>query len=171
MESSSKQVNHIFLGGPITHLSKHPRTSARVEKFLIIAENTFKEAGWAVHSAHITECFGRDVPTADIIVKRDIEWLSRSSYAIFLLPNDGDQNPLRTDGTFIEIGYAVCAKIPCSILIENTDGHSPMIHGLADFFNQTSLLTIDILRDDPTRIINSIRIASEAILPRRGLVG
>ena len=100
-----------FLGGPITHLLGKSGFDADGEKIFRLAANLLMNRGFEVFSAHLVEDFGRIAKeNDDILVQRDLAWIDTSNFCIFLFPIGADGKPVRTDGSYIELGYALALK-------------------------------------------------------------
>ena len=125
-----------MLGGPIQN-AIHP--SGKFDICLSKNINILFESISSRHkvlSAHISEDFGKITPclTSDEIAQRDFHWVMHCDLLVTILPNDKKNLPLRTDGTFIEIGWASAMKKPILILPESPltyMAHSHLLRGLA----------------------------------------
>ncbi len=75
--------------------------------------------GFGLLSSHLAEDYGREIHE-ETLVQRDNAWLSASDAYVAVLPWGTDE-PIRSDGTFIEIGLALGLGVPCVLLIERGD--------------------------------------------------
>lgn len=124
----------VFLGGPITHLLGKSGFDAGGEKIFRQAANLLNNHGFEVFSAHLLEDFGRIAKeNDDIIVQRDLAWIDASNLCIFIFPIGADGKPVRTDGSYIELGYALALKKRIFIFWEEDVfvHYSPMLRGLS----------------------------------------
>ena len=133
MDSNLHKV--VFIGGPITNLTIGMDFDPSFKELLLSVINIFQEKGYAVKSAHVEEKFGQSrLETDDIIVKRDTQWIDEADICVFLFPTDGAGMPVRTDGTYIELGYAAC-KAKKNIVfwsMNHKNNYSPMFRGMTE---------------------------------------
>ena len=128
-----KEMNKkVFVGGPISNLIKD---NGFDEEFFSIHTriiNELSQLGFQVFSAHVVEEYGRNkIEPDNIIVERDLGWIDEADVCIFLFPSYQHQS-IRTDGTYIELGYATsrCSRIICFWDSDNTTAYSPMFRGM-----------------------------------------
>lgn len=124
----------VFIGGPITHLMSEKGFDFDFKKMHERIVEILSKKGYLILSAHIVEKFGENkIEPDEVIVDRDLSWIDDADLCIFLLPTD-ECEPVRTDGTFIEIGYAA-AKCDRNIAfwdLKSKAGYSPMFRGMTD---------------------------------------
>ncbi len=128
-----KMRKTVFIGGPISNLKKVNGLDAFV-KFHSMLINKLSQMGFQVFSAHIVEKYGRNkIEPDDVIVSRDLGWIDETDICIFLFPAY-DYQSIRTDGTYIELGYAasVCNHIICFWDSNNPTAYSPMFRGMTN---------------------------------------
>jgi len=140
----------VFVGGPIQHALIQQRFDARVQQTLAAVLSIVSEVADSVLSAHAAEEFGVLTPKMEsaYIARRDFGWMQRCDAFVAVLPIQPDGAPYRTDGTFIEIGWATAFGKPAVLLVEGPSGneqHSHLVRGMpavADIvnFNLTELL-------------------------------
>lgn len=102
---------------------------------ILNVKKIMENKGYLVLSAHIVENFGKNkMETNKTIVKRDLEWIDQSDICIFLFPTSSDGNPVRTDGTFIELGYAASKKNNILAFWNESckKNYSPMFKGMLE---------------------------------------
>lgn len=120
----------VFLGGPITHLARKGSPNGQYQNvffqvFSVLSEHTH------VKSAHIEENFGNIVFDPSEIARRDLQWIDRAHILLFIFPNCLETAlPLRTDGTFIELGYAATKRKPTAVFMPDIFNHSLLTQGL-----------------------------------------
>ena len=124
----------VFIGGPISHLMREngfDESFIGMHKMVI---KRFEQLGYQTLSAHIVEGYGKNkIDPDDLIVNRDLNWIDEADVCIFLLPSEDDHS-IRTDGTYIELGYASskCRDIYCFWDSANAHFYSPMFRGMFD---------------------------------------
>jgi nucleoside 2-deoxyribosyltransferase len=120
----------LFLGGPITHLKQHRRMYNHCRRlFEHVVEQLTRDAH--VKCAHIHEDFGRLAFSPAEIAERDFRWMDDAHVLVFVLPDFPNMpSPLRTDGTFIELGYAVAQRKPTAVFVPDASRHSLLTQGL-----------------------------------------
>ena len=120
----------MFLGGPITHLVQKGSPNNQYKNlFLEVFSELSKHAH--VNSAHIEEDFGNNIFTPTEIAQRDLKWIDKAHILLFVFPRCLETElPLRTDGTFIELGYAAAKKKPTAVFMSEINNHSLLTQGL-----------------------------------------
>ena len=115
----------VFLGGPFSAaLRKAPdglrfadeTLRANIESALAAVRSTEVE----LLSSHVTDGWGEIDYDADF-AERDLRWVEYCDTYIALLPEDGEGQPYRTDGTFIEIGYAMATGKDVVLVVDNPE--------------------------------------------------
>ncbi len=144
---NNKQINKLFVGGPITEAINKEVFDEKLKLLFKNITSKIKEEGFVCFSAHEAENYGVNIPTSELIVKRDLKHLSESDFNLFLFPNISENVPFRTDGSFIELGYSLKFNHPTVICTESKDlkGHSPMLKGLNAVANNVRFITINDL--------------------------
>ncbi|WP_300461633.1 nucleoside 2-deoxyribosyltransferase [Desulfobacula sp.] len=120
----------MFLGGPITHLAKKGSPNNQYKNIFF---EVFSELSKHAHvkSAHIEEDFGNIIYTPTEIAQRDLNWIDKAHILLFIFPMCFETGmPLRTDGTFIELGYAATKLKPTAVFMADTHNHSLLTQGL-----------------------------------------
>lgn len=123
----------VFVGGPISNL----KTVNGLDDFIKIhlrIINELSQMGFQVFSAHIVEEYGKNkIEPDEVIVDRDLGWIDEADVCIFLFPAY-DYQSIRTDGTYIELGYAAskCNHIICFWDSDNPTAYSPMFRGMTN---------------------------------------
>ena len=129
--------------GPITHaISETGFFNSEIKRLVHLVLDTVHSLG-EVYSAHTTEQFGMaSLPDSGLILERDISWVCAADVVVALLPIVGGE-PLRTDGTYIEIGYALASDTPLIIMwsISHASSYNHLIRGLQ---NRASVRFMDI---------------------------
>jgi len=120
----------IFLGGPITHIANSRKINGQHEElFAEVVE--LLSTDMCVRSAHVVEDFGRRPCSALNTAIRDLQWIDEASVLLFVFPHCLEHHiPLRTDGTFIELGYAAATQKPAAVFMPEPSQHSLLTQGL-----------------------------------------
>jgi 16S rRNA G966 N2-methylase RsmD len=82
------------------------------------------EAGHEVLSAHATDKFGEH-PWDQDFVQRDLSWAEACDCQVVMLPTDGEHRYYRSDGTMLEMGYALAKGKPVIVLAEPIASDNP----------------------------------------------
>jgi nucleoside 2-deoxyribosyltransferase len=153
----------VFLGGPIQYaieVNGHFNHQIRdiIEHFIKIMENKDIK----VFSAHLAEEFGALTPNQDFeqICSRDFNWMNLCDIYMAILPSNDLGNYVRSDGTYIELGWASSLKKPI-ILIGDKSIHnqlSMLVRGLGAI-TYLKYLDINEVINMPEIVINAIQFA------------
>jgi methylase of polypeptide subunit release factors len=87
------------------------------ERYLAVLE-LLERNGIEVLSAHRADQFG-EVDWVDNFVERDLSWVERCDAQLVMLPADSHGEALRSDGTMIEMGYALARGKPVVLLADD----------------------------------------------------
>lgn len=125
--SKDQDIPIVFVGGPFSSALK-PKEEKKdsyyfdngLRKYFETVFEAIKVLGYNILSSHIAEQFGENIPNpVASIVERDKKWLEKSSLFIALIPLGNNGNPYRTDGTFVELGFAIAKGINVLLVIQN----------------------------------------------------
>ncbi len=120
----------VFLGGPITHLAIKGSPNVQYQDIFLQVFAVLSERAH-VYSAHIEEDFGNIVFAPAEIARRDLQWIDSAHILLFIFPHCVETAlPLRTDGTFIELGYAATKQKPTAVFMPNISNHCLLTQGL-----------------------------------------
>jgi nucleoside 2-deoxyribosyltransferase len=124
----------VFLCGPITNVTAGGAFNAAVRHFIESIAERLENAGFSVLSAHREELFGARVPERPIdVFLRDWRFAQIADAMVVVLPADSEGNLIRTDGTFMELGWAVALRKPLFIVTDlAATGRSYLFDGLLD---------------------------------------
>lgn len=147
----------IMLTGPfscfMTKLSSGEYSFDEVQKVRILdVIAMLKEAGHEVLSAHITDAFGEQ-PWDENFVERDLSWAETCDCQVVMLPADLEDGFFRSDGTMLEMGYALAKRKPLVVLAESLN------HEKRSFFIESFVAS------------SACRLVSWNTNPRDALVG
>lgn len=124
----------VFVCGPITRALTGDHFDTRVRDLVLAVTGHLERAGIGVLSAHAEEQWGKSIPaSAAEVLRRD--WaLARSADAlVFVLPADAEGELYRTDGTFIELGWALALDKPLVLVTDlAARGRSYMFDGVLE---------------------------------------
>lgn len=125
----------IFLGGPIQFaFGENGKFNSDIKKTILLLINELKRNEYSVFSAHTSEKFGELTNQIDPsqICLRDNTWMKLCDIYVALIPSDIDGNYLRSDGTYVEIGWASSCNKPIVLILDQsqTDKLSSLVQGL-----------------------------------------
>lgn len=123
----------IFLGGPIRNaIDKDNRFDCKLHELIVRLLADLENSGFLVRSAHREEDFGRIAfdGRSPIVATRDFEWVSSSDIFVAVLPPGSSNQPLRTDGTYVEIGWATALRKPVILVTSEAASYGHIIDGL-----------------------------------------
>lgn len=146
-----------YVIGPITcAISESGVFNPTIQSLVQLTIETLRPLG-EVYSAHLAEGFGT-IPllSSSGILERDITWVSQADAVVALLPVV-DNEPLRTDGTYIEIGFALASETPLIIAwsSHHAERYNHMIRGL-EHCPYVRFLDINELAVNPDLLIDSV---------------
>ena len=110
----------IFLGGPIQYaFDENDRFYDDLKVDIIYYIKYLEERKNVVFSAHIDEKFKKEegVTNIDLIYARDYNWMLECDVYIAVI-NSLNDTIMRSDGTFIEIGWAMALHKPIILIVE-----------------------------------------------------
>lgn len=109
----------IFLCGPISNALQNGGFDPNIRRLLESIEKQLQDGGFIVLSAHRQEDFGKSIPEMpEEVFSRDWQLAQLSSAMVAVLPPDKQGKLYRTDGTFIEIGWALALGKPLFIVTD-----------------------------------------------------
>jgi nucleoside 2-deoxyribosyltransferase len=110
----------VFVGGPIQWaIDRRGSFDPRIRDVLQSVITHLRSRDAVVFSAHVEERFGAvpDLKPCEV-ARRDFQWMCRSDVYLAVLPRNGDGSSVRSDGTYIEIGWASALRKPILVLME-----------------------------------------------------
>jgi tRNA1(Val) A37 N6-methylase TrmN6 len=124
--NDTKRPPRINLGGPFsaalraaskTNLTFNDLTlRSKIEGAIAAILST----GVELLNSHLKDGWG-EIDFGTGYAERDFRWIEECDSYICILPNDADGHPYRTDGTFVEIGYALAAGKDVALLIDSPE--------------------------------------------------
>lgn len=124
----------VFVCGPITTVLQNGTFNASVREAIERIARQIEAEGFVVLSAHREEGYGDRIPTCPgTVFRRDWHMARFASAMVFVLPLDGKGELIRTDGTFMELGWAVALRKPVFIVTPaRGTGRSYLFDGLLE---------------------------------------
>lgn len=141
MEMNDGSINsNVFLGGPFQHVIGTGKECESVFRRRFEEIYRILSQEFTICSAHHAEEYGKVTPqlSPEQIVTRDHGWMMICDLYVAVIPSDEGGNPLRSDGTCIEIGWASALRKPIVLLadvIPLTPTNSSMVRGLHSVAN------------------------------------
>jgi nucleoside 2-deoxyribosyltransferase len=167
----------VFVCGPLTNAleegppEEQPRLDEDLAGFLDLIHGTIEQGRLQVASAHREELSGphqltrpREL-TPGVIAKRDLGWMNDCDAAVFVLGTPS-QPCWRTDGTFIELGWATMLRKPV-VLVGDLDAYSSdLVRGMPDLLQGPPILAPERLQERPALLLAALgRVAPDLALP------
>lgn len=140
----------VFVCGPITNACHtkgfDPNVKAVVESLVEFLE----KAGIETWSAHRLESYGKEIPEfPEHVYTRDWHYASTCSSLVAVLPSDSTGTLYRTDGTFIELGWATALRKRLIIVTDpEATGRSYLLDGLVEACKAVLVPIDDPLRNE-----------------------
>lgn len=130
----------IFLGGPIQYAtSSDGKFDIKIKRLIEIIIKSLNDYGYNVLSAHVAEGFGTHTfrLTDGSICNRDFTWMCESDLYIALILSNDECNLIRSDGTYVEIGWASMQKKPIILIMDSNQFSelSKVVKGLSMITN------------------------------------
>jgi nucleoside 2-deoxyribosyltransferase len=122
----------IFLSGPISNALSDGRFDPTVRTALEEVAGGLERDGFRILSAHRAEAWGQEIPdTPEHVFRRDWHFAQACDAVVVVLPADRRGVLYRSDGVFIEIGWAVALGKPLFVVTDRTaSGGSYLFDGL-----------------------------------------
>ncbi len=122
----------IFLSGPISNALSGERFDPTVRAVLEEVARGLECDGFQILSAHREEIWGRAIPdTPEHVFRRDWHFAQACDATVVVLPADEHGQLYRSDGAFIEIGWAVALGKPLFVVTDRSaSGSSYLFDGL-----------------------------------------
>jgi nucleoside 2-deoxyribosyltransferase len=159
----------VFVCGPITHALTGARLDEELVRFLGLIHDTLEDGGVSVDSAHRVEGWGlrsNDLPPTSI-VERDFAWAKASDAVVAVLELPNQRRPWRTDGTFVELGWASALNKPVIVLSRMDTNQSSLVRGLPSVFKQIQTLSPEDVSKQPESLLELLASLLEQSPPER----
>jgi len=132
----------------------------RLRRLFSSVINALESNGVSVFSAHVAEAFGGydACGQAEMVTRRDFEWMNACDVYVAVLPAAADNLPYRSDGSYVELGWASALGKP--ILLVSIPGldHSLLVHGLG-VLGRIHSVSIEDIEISPERIVEALHAA------------
>jgi nucleoside 2-deoxyribosyltransferase len=134
----------LFVCGPITHALRADGFDPEVRSLVETVTHALSTRGYHLLSAHHLENFGASIPAdAREVFVRDWQLAQQADAMIFLFPSDDEGRLIRTDGTFMELGWASALGKPLFVLADpDSTGRSYLFDGLLSACVQRALIDL-----------------------------
>jgi len=122
----------VFVCGPITHALGDGCFDPRLKDIFERVTRRLEQEGFTILSAHRMEAYGEKIPKSpEEVFRRDWHLAQRCSAMVMVFPSGADGTLFRTDGTFIELGWAVALNKPLFVVTDPAaTGRSYLFDGL-----------------------------------------
>jgi nucleoside 2-deoxyribosyltransferase len=148
----------VFVCGPFTEAMNGQDLDEGLRGFLELVHETLDHDGMQVSSAHRDERWGRDEPSPDIVAKRDLAWMQACNATVMVLGTPS--RPMwRTDGTFVELGWAITLKRPVVVIGDLDAYRSALVRGLPGLSHGIRTLAPDEVQADPASLLRTLKEA------------
>lgn len=157
----------IFLGGPIQYaINREGHFDLGIENNLKFLIKRIKDRGHMVFSAHEAEEFGAITAEFGVhdVSKRDFNWMKLCDIYVALLPIDEMNKNVRSDGTYVEIGWASAMNKPIILIIDSSveEELSMLVRGL-DAIGNVQIVDLNQIMMDPGELVELIETTTEQI--------
>lgn len=122
---------NVFVGGPIQYALQENGFDRTLKDNIISIFQILKDVKCTILSAYDEENFGSVIPPADEACDKDFSWMKACDLYLAILPGINNSH-YRSDGTYIELGWASALNKPIIILcdLEHFDRMSLLLQGL-----------------------------------------
>jgi nucleoside 2-deoxyribosyltransferase len=158
----------VFVCGPITEAMNGQELDNGLRGFLELVHETLEQVGMRVLSAHRAEGWGQDEPPADVVAKRDSAWMRDCDASVMVLGTPS-RPTWRTDGTFVELGWATALEKPVVVVGDLGAYRSTLVRGLSDALGGIRTLPPEEVQACPELLVRALREAAPAVRSSGGL--
>jgi nucleoside 2-deoxyribosyltransferase len=148
---------NLFLGGPIQHISNNELLIDEDKQLLIQSLiDALCLGSINVFSAHVEEQYGMRIPTVKEVCIRDFAWMENCDVFCLLVLDNG-KNIIRSDGSFIELGWASSMNKPTIVIIDPVmlENTSFLFQGLISKFN-IRVISLEKVISSPLILVDEI---------------
>jgi nucleoside 2-deoxyribosyltransferase len=151
----------VFVCGPLTEAVDGQGLDKGLRGFLELVHDTLERVGMEVFSAHREEGWGEDEPSPDVVAKRDSAWMRHCDATVMILGIPS--RPMwRTDGTFVELGWATAMGKPIVVVGDLGAYRSALVRGLAGALGGIRTLPPEHVLASPEVLVRALREALPA---------
>jgi nucleoside 2-deoxyribosyltransferase len=157
-----------FVGGPMQHAEHPDGFDPHLRHLLSSIIKSLETDHIEVLSAHVTEEFGGYDARgqAGPVTQRDFNWMRMCDIYIAVLPAGADHLSYRSDGTYVELGWASALRKPIVLVSDPGVEHSVVVQGLGALC-EVYFVALEDIEISSERIVEVVRAASAAMmLPR-----
>lgn len=132
----SQRMPTVFVGGPFTQaLIRDPKTrfDPRIRAKLEYVHRAVLTLGCDLLSSHLAENFGEETDLGSV-APRDLNWAEQCDCYVAVLAANDQGSLMRSDGTFVELGFCLALKKKVLLLYE-----SPRWLETSDFLRSLAL--------------------------------
>lgn len=138
----------VFVCGPLTEALNGQELDEELRGLLELIHETLARDRMRVLSAHRDERWGQDEPSPEVVAERDLEWMRACDAAVMVLGTPS--RPVwRTDGTFVELGWATALRKPVVVIGDLGAYRSALVRGLSSVSSSIRILPPHELRACP----------------------
>jgi nucleoside 2-deoxyribosyltransferase len=148
----------VFVCGPITEAKDGQGLDLGLRGFLELIHEVLQQDGMQVRSAHRDERWGRDEPPPDLVAKRDLGWMQECAATVVVLGTPS-RPTWRTDGTFVELGWATALKRTVVVVGDLDAYRSPLVRGLPSVLGGIRTLAPNEVQANPAILLSTLRAA------------
>jgi nucleoside 2-deoxyribosyltransferase len=159
----------VFVCGPITYALEGPEGQSRLHgdlaAFLDLIHETIERNRLTVASAHREELAGPHELTPEVIAKRDLDWMKDCVAAVIVLGTPSRPS-WRTDGTFIELGWAAMLDKPV-VLVGDLEAYpSALVRGLPSVLRSSVTVMPKRLEAQPELLLDALgQVTAQLTIP------
>lgn len=151
----------IFVGGPIQHaIAMDGSWKLGLRDNLTKILTALRSDEFEVFSAHEHELWGEVDWSGNpaSVVQRDFSWMQSADIYAAVLPDENPHcgNPMRSDGTAIELGWASALQKPIALIWNEFGAHSLITRGLSAV-TQVASISFEAAMETPSIVPKSLR--------------
>jgi hypothetical protein len=155
----------VFVCGPIAQAVDAPGMDEGSRRFLEVVHETLEKGGLRVWSAHRELRWGQIEPSPAYVAKQDLA-LMRACDATVIVLGTPSQARWRTEGTFIELGWAIAMQRPL-VVVGDLDAYpSTLVRGLPSLSSGIRILTPNEVQADRTALLRFLKEALAESSPK-----
>ena len=148
----------VLVCAPLTQSFVECRANSQLRGFLEHIYSVLEDAHFSVVSAHRAENWGTLTSqlSSEEIARRDLAWVASCQALVAVLSVPGQREPWRTDGTFIEMGYALGLAKPIVLVGDLVLYRSLLVQGLSSIGKHIRLFMPELVLDEPSELIHHL---------------
>jgi hypothetical protein len=146
----------VFVCGPLTEALNGQELDKGLRGFLQLIHETLERVGMKVFSAHREEGWGQVEPLPDVVAKRDSAWMRDCDVSVMILATPARPR-WRTDGTFVELGWATAMEKPVVVVGDLGAYRSALVRGLPSALGGIRTLPPEEVQARPEVLVRLLR--------------